>query len=170
MLVVYRFSQFIHTGTVRRRLRARHLRARRPYRGPVLTSRHRQQRLLWCRRHLNWTRRQWGDVLFTECPSWMFTWRAAGSVFGGGEANVLLIADLTKWPMGWWKCVCLGRGDIRYANPACHSEWTCQCADIPESSAQSSCASIYPAARRSLATGQCEGAYCQSYTTVPSSS
>ena len=49
--------------------------------------------------------------------------------------------------MGWWKCACLSRGDIRYAKPACHSEWTCQCADIPESSTQSSCASIYPAAR-----------------------
>ena len=66
MLVVYRFSQFIHARTVRRRLRDRHLRARRPYRGPVLTPRHLQQRLLWCRRHLNWTRRQWGDVLFTD--------------------------------------------------------------------------------------------------------
>ena len=60
---IHLFSQFIHVKTVRRRLRDRHLRGRRPYRDPVLTPRHRQQRLLWCRRHLTWTRRQWGDVL-----------------------------------------------------------------------------------------------------------
>lgn len=38
--------------TVRRRLREAGLAARRPYVGPVLTQRHRQQRLQWARQHL----------------------------------------------------------------------------------------------------------------------
>ena len=143
MLVVYRFSRFIHARTMRRHLRDRHLRARRPHRGPVLTPRHRQQRLLWSRRHLNWNRRQWGNVLLRTSPSLMFTWQTEGSVFGGGEANVLLIAVFSNMTDGAMEVYLFGRGDIRYANPACHSKWTCQCAGIPESSTQSICASIY---------------------------
>jgi hypothetical protein len=43
-------------STVRRRLRENDLRARRPFRGPLLTPQHRQQRLAWARTHLQWTR------------------------------------------------------------------------------------------------------------------
>lgn len=52
--------------TVRRRLRAVGLNARRPYRGPILTPRHRQARLQWARQHLNWRRRDWNDVIFSD--------------------------------------------------------------------------------------------------------
>lgn len=52
--------------TVRNRLRAARLRARRPYVGIPLTLRHRQARFQWVRTHRQWTRRQWNDVLFTD--------------------------------------------------------------------------------------------------------
>ena len=56
----------ISPRTVRRRLAEAGLCARRPYRGPMLTQRHRQQRLEWSRRHLRWTIRDWQEVLFTD--------------------------------------------------------------------------------------------------------
>ena len=52
--------------TVRNRLRDVGLRCRRPYRGLILTPRHRQQRLQWARRHLRMTRADWAAVLFTD--------------------------------------------------------------------------------------------------------
>jgi hypothetical protein len=44
----------------------RTLRARRSFRGPLLTQRHRQQRLAWARTHLQWTRQRWQQVLFSD--------------------------------------------------------------------------------------------------------
>lgn len=52
--------------TVRNRLRAARLRARRPYVGVPLTIRHRQARLNWATAHRRWTRRQWNEVVFTD--------------------------------------------------------------------------------------------------------
>ena len=52
--------------TVRNRLRDAGLRCRRPYRGLILTTRHRQQRLQWARRHLRMIRADWAAVLFTD--------------------------------------------------------------------------------------------------------
>ena len=52
--------------TVRRRLRERGLYCRRPATQPVLTARHRQQRLQWARQRQHWTWRQWRDVLFID--------------------------------------------------------------------------------------------------------
>ena len=45
----------VSAQTVRRGLRENHLKNRRPYKGPVLTQRHKLQRLDWARRHLQWT-------------------------------------------------------------------------------------------------------------------
>ena len=56
----------ISSATVRRRLRENGLRARRPFRGPLLTPRHHQQRLAWARTHLQWTRQRWQEVLFSD--------------------------------------------------------------------------------------------------------
>ena len=39
---------------------------RRPARRPVLTARHRQQRLQWARQHQHWTWRQWRNIFFTD--------------------------------------------------------------------------------------------------------
>jgi hypothetical protein len=52
--------------TVRNRLRDGGLRARSPYVGLVLSARRRQLRLAWARRHLRFTRADWGRVLFTD--------------------------------------------------------------------------------------------------------
>lgn len=52
--------------TVRRRIEERNLRARRPARGPALLRRHRVARLRFARLHVNWTIRQWSNVLFVD--------------------------------------------------------------------------------------------------------
>ena len=52
--------------TVRRRLYAAGLIARRPYVGPILTQQHRQRRLRWATVHGRWTRQQWASVLFSD--------------------------------------------------------------------------------------------------------
>ena len=57
--------QFHVSGqTIRNRLRSnrRKIRARRPYRGPILPRRHRDARLQWSRRHLKWT----GTIFYSE--------------------------------------------------------------------------------------------------------
>ncbi|KAL4224672.1 hypothetical protein ACF0H5_015369 [Mactra antiquata] len=58
----------VSAQTIRNRLRKSHfpLRARRPYTGPLLTARHRAQRLAWCRRHRLWRRAQWNNVIFSD--------------------------------------------------------------------------------------------------------
>ena len=61
--------QFHVSGqTIRNRLRhnRRKIRARRPYRGPILLRRHRDARLQWSRRHLRWRRVDWNNVLFSD--------------------------------------------------------------------------------------------------------
>lgn len=60
------FRRPVHPNTVRRRLRDRGVRARRPYVGTILTRAHRNARRTWCRRHLRITRRQWGSTLFSD--------------------------------------------------------------------------------------------------------
>lgn len=53
--------------TVRNRLHAAGLSARRPVRGPVLTQRHRVNRLQWATNHLPWTlRNNWNRVWFSD--------------------------------------------------------------------------------------------------------
>ncbi len=47
---------FVSEHTVRRRLQTSGLTARRPYVGPILTRRHRQQRLQWAQQRQNWRR------------------------------------------------------------------------------------------------------------------
>lgn len=56
----------ISSDTVRRRLRAENLHCRRPARGPVLTNRHRNNRLIWAQQHRNWRQMEWRRVLFTD--------------------------------------------------------------------------------------------------------
>lgn len=61
-----RHNPRISSPTVRRRLRAANLNARRPLRGNVMTHQRRHNRLQWCQERLRWTQRQWGAVLFTD--------------------------------------------------------------------------------------------------------
>ena len=56
----------ISSDTVRRRLRAHQMRARRPYRGPILTNIHRNNRLTWCQQHQRWRIAQWNEVAFSD--------------------------------------------------------------------------------------------------------
>lgn len=57
----------ISDQTVRNRLHSFGLWARRPYRGAVLTQRHRQRRLQWGNQHRHWTvRNDWRHVWFSD--------------------------------------------------------------------------------------------------------
>lgn len=56
----------ISCSTVRRRLHEAGLRSRRPAVRPVLSAVNRTRRLAWARRHVTWTRQQWGRVLFSD--------------------------------------------------------------------------------------------------------
>lgn len=56
----------ISDRTIRRRLVEGGLTSRRPATGPRLLARHRRTRLQFARLHVNWTLRQWSDVLFTD--------------------------------------------------------------------------------------------------------
>ena len=71
----------ISPRTVRRRLAEAGLRARRPYRGPMLTQRHRQQRLEWSRRHLRWTIRDWQEVLLQTSLDLLYVMLTAASEY-----------------------------------------------------------------------------------------
>ncbi|GFS20483.1 transposase domain containing protein [Elysia marginata] len=61
-----RNRQRINANTVRRRSSTSGLRARRPYIGPILTQRHRQQRTLFAQEHAAWDCIRWRSVAFTE--------------------------------------------------------------------------------------------------------
>ena len=56
----------ISRQTVYRRLRQYGIRPRHPYRGPLLTPRHRNNRLIWARRVRRWQRRDWARVMFSD--------------------------------------------------------------------------------------------------------
>lgn len=72
--------------TIRNRLHQFNLRSRRAAVRLPLTPRHRQARMVFCRRHHRWTRQQWGTVLFTDesrfslstCDGRVRVWRRAG--------------------------------------------------------------------------------------------
>ena len=63
----------ISSQTVINRLRERGIRARVPYKGQVLTERHRRQRRQWARTHVRWPVRDWQKVLFSEESRFTFT-------------------------------------------------------------------------------------------------
>lgn len=59
-------NRSISQKTVLNRLRDHGIRARRPFRGLVLTDVHRRRREQWARRHQRMTRAEWANVLFTD--------------------------------------------------------------------------------------------------------
>lgn len=59
-------QQHIAASTVRNRFREQNLRARYPNRVPMLTVRHRRNRLNYAHDHHHWDHRQWTSVLFTD--------------------------------------------------------------------------------------------------------
>ena len=56
----------VSTQTVRNRLHAAGLNARRPMLAPRLTARHRQARLAFAQDHMEWRVNDWSNVLFTD--------------------------------------------------------------------------------------------------------
>ena len=56
----------ITADTVRRRLASNNIHGRRPARGPILTNRHRQERLQWATARQHWRYQQWRRVLFID--------------------------------------------------------------------------------------------------------
>ena len=52
----------VSNSTIRRRLRAAGLKARRPNRRPFLTDQHKQARLVWCGARRNWNLRTWRRI------------------------------------------------------------------------------------------------------------
>ena len=56
----------ISAQTVRNRLHAARLRARRPAVRVPLTPAHRRHRLQWAQDHVGWTQADWANVLFTD--------------------------------------------------------------------------------------------------------
>ena len=61
-----RHGRVIHPCTVRRRLLSVGLKCRRPKKGVMLTPNHEAARLRWANRHVRYTRRQWGSVIFSD--------------------------------------------------------------------------------------------------------
>lgn len=56
----------VSNQTIWNRLRQANLRSRNRARVPMLTDAHRRARLEYARTHINWTQRQWRQVLFTD--------------------------------------------------------------------------------------------------------
>ena len=59
-------QQGVCADTIRHRLDADGQENHRPYRGPILTARHRRDRLQWAQARVNWRNPQWRRVLFTD--------------------------------------------------------------------------------------------------------
>ena len=91
----------ISSHTVRRRLRNGGIHSRRPAVRPILTPRHRQQRLIWAQNRQHWSWRHWRTVLFSDKSRFCVSnadgririWRRRGERYAG--ANVL------KVDIGW---------------------------------------------------------------------
>ena len=65
-LIQGRRRRSIHARTVIRRLREYGIRYRRPYRGQILTQRHRQNRLRWAPDMINNRHQNWNQVVFSD--------------------------------------------------------------------------------------------------------
>lgn len=56
----------VSVRTIRRRLAAANLPARKPRRKPLLTEKHRKQRLVWAKKYQNWTLDDWAKVIWSD--------------------------------------------------------------------------------------------------------
>lgn len=61
-----RYGRRISDQTVRKRLHAANLRARKPAKKPAMTALHRQNRMRWCRQHRPWNLNMWRNVMFSD--------------------------------------------------------------------------------------------------------
>ena len=77
----------VSVQTIRKRLHARGLRARRPVKATPLT-RHRRARLQCSRAHLMWTQRDWNTVLFTDESVFRLSRRRADTRVAPSEREI----------------------------------------------------------------------------------
>jgi hypothetical protein len=59
----------VSDDTIRRRLAANNLACRHPAKSPILTPRHRQERLQWATDRRNWRHQQWRNIIFSDYGS-----------------------------------------------------------------------------------------------------
>ncbi|GFV18481.1 transposable element Tcb2 transposase [Trichonephila clavipes] len=86
----------VSTQTVRNRLHAVGLYARRPMVCVRLTSRHRRERREWTTEHVNWRRNEWSNVLFLTSAVFVFI-RIIGVFSSGGTVAVgIILRSCTK--------------------------------------------------------------------------
>lgn len=64
-------GSMVASWTVRRRLRAAGLNARRPAQKPMVSKKNRAIRLKWAKEHLNWTSDQWKKVVWSDESKFM---------------------------------------------------------------------------------------------------
>ena len=56
----------VSDSTVRRRLKAVGLHGRRPVKKPLISAKNRKTRVNFAKKHINWTKQQWRDVLWSD--------------------------------------------------------------------------------------------------------
>lgn len=61
-----RYGRRLCVQTIRNRLHAANMRARKAARKPAMTALHRQTRLRWCRQHRPWNLNMWRNVMFSD--------------------------------------------------------------------------------------------------------
>lgn len=102
-----RYGRRLSDQTIRNRLHATNLRARKAVRRPAMTALHRRTRMRWCREHLRWNQAMWRSVLFSDESRFCLrkvdgrikVWRRPGerfadccvdrvTAFGGGSVMV----------------------------------------------------------------------------------
>ena len=104
--------------------------ARRPYKGPILTRRHRQNRLAWANNHRGWGRQQWRQVFFTDESKFNLSFADGNKrVYHRGGWTVRPVLRLGAQPMGRWWDYGVGRHQRRSkdASTRCSRppEWNC---------------------------------------------
>ena len=75
----------VSQSTICRRLRARGLNSYRPLKFPLLTERHKVDRLEWTRQHLSWSVDQWRQVVFSDESRFSLRWIDGRIEYGGFE-------------------------------------------------------------------------------------
>ena len=80
----------ISADTVRHRLVVSNLRCYRPARGPVLTPRHRQERLQWALQRHNWRNQQCRNVIFSDESRYCISTADGRTRCGEGEENDMM--------------------------------------------------------------------------------
>jgi hypothetical protein len=100
----------VSDDTIRRRLAVINLACRRPAKNPILTPRHRQERLQWATDRWNWRHQQWRNNVFSDESCYCIStahgrkrvWRRRGERYSD---DCVVEKDSWRWTkhhgMGW---------------------------------------------------------------------